>query len=194
MTETKAEAQISGTDLYHQTMATQYASEKQAALMHEVWDPTPWMVDAITVNREAEMIAWCHRVMGPESSPIHGKGGSWHRGNVTLRGRTWFGFQTKELLEAFLARFPEVPNPHDELFDWPLDEGIWMGNVEAVGWFPFRTMALKDDLPSKEQMRLERESPETAPPRAILCITAQWLQEDSNWPYLFKSNHPAREW
>lgn len=79
--------------------------------------------------------------------------------------------------------------------EWPTDEGIWMGFHKALGgWFPLLTMALKDDLPSKEQMRLEAESPETAPPRATLAIVAQWPESETKWPYTFKGCHPVKQW
>ena len=61
-------------------------------------------------------------------------------------------------------------------------------------WFPLQTMAMKDDLPSAEQMRLERESPATAPPRAVLLIVAQWPESELSWPYTFKGCHPVKQW
>lgn len=86
-----------------------------------------------------------------------------------------------------------TPNP--EIIPWPTDEGIWMGNnVDLGGWFPFLTKALRDDLPSAEQLRLERESPATAPPRAVLGILAQWPMTKDSWPFTFKGSHPVKEW
>jgi len=84
------------------------------------------------------------------------------------------------------AEIPTIP--------WPTDEGIWMGHHEQLGWFPFQTKAMKDDLPSAEQLRLEREAPESAPPRRTLAILAQWLESDHNWPYTFQNCHPVKEW
>ena len=86
------------------------------------------------------------------------------------------------------------------MVDWPTDEGVWMANIAlATGsaepdWFPLQTMAMKDDLPSAEQMRLERESPATAPPRAVLLIVAQWPESELSWPYTFKGCHPVKQW
>lgn len=82
----------------------------------------------------------------------------------------------------------------NETIDWPTDEGIWMGHHIDLGWFPFLTKALRDDLPTKEQLRLEAESPETAPPRAILMIVAQWPESKSSWPYTVKGCHPVKVW
>lgn len=82
-----------------------------------------------------------------------------------------------------------------EIIPWPTDEGIWMGNIgNRIGWFPLQTRALKDDLPSLEQMRLEKESPETAPPRATLAIVAQFPKSKTSWLYTFQSCHPVNEW
>lgn len=194
MNETTTNLETAGTELYRRTMAAEYPSADIAELMKSEWTPTPWMVDAVTDRRDMEMRSWCHRQFGRESSPMHGQEGSWRRASVTMHGRTWLGFKTKEFLERFLAAFPEPPTSPAEIVPWPTDEGLWMGNVSAVGWFPFYTKGLEDDLPSREQMRLEKESPETAPPRTILCIVAQWLESDKSWPFLFKSNHPAKEW
>ena len=71
-----------------------------------------------------------------------------------------------------------------------------MGFIEDanIGWFPLETMALKDDLPSFEQLRLERESPENAPPRKTLAIVARYPLNEKNWPFTFKGCHPAKRW
>src|SRR5262245_38614712 len=79
--------------------------------------------------------------------------------------------------------------------DWPTDEGIWMGYVSKTsGWFPFRTMALRDDLPSAEQLEAERLDPVNVPPRAILMIVAQFPQSQDRWPYTVQGCHPATKW
>ncbi len=80
------------------------------------------------------------------------------------------------------------------VIDWPTDEGIWMGHHKDLGWFPFQTKAMRDDLPSAEQLRLERESPETAPPRRVLAIVAQWLESERSWPYTVQNCHPVKMW
>ena len=77
--------------------------------------------------------------------------------------------------------------------EWPTDEGIWMANFpDGIGWLPMETLALRDDLPSKEQRRLEYEH--EAPPRKILAIVARLPLRDGSWPYVFKGTHPAKEW
>lgn len=80
-----------------------------------------------------------------------------------------------------------------EIVAWPTDEGIWLGDVKEIGWFPFQTKYLRDDLPSLDEIKRE-ESGEVMPPRRVLAIVAQFLESDTSWPYLFKGNHPAKEW
>lgn len=98
------------TDLYKRTIAFNYDDTDRKALMRKVWDPTPFMVDAWTGRhedgRDRQMIEWCFTTFGPESSPIHGKAGRWHRGGATVNGWTWFGFSTDTELQQFLERWP----------------------------------------------------------------------------------------
>jgi hypothetical protein len=82
------------------------------------------------------------------------------------------------------------------LVEWPTDEGIWMGNMGKPGageWFPLKTAPLRDDLPSPEEIAREKAG-EVMPPRAILAIVAQWPKSETEWPFLFKGNHPVKEW
>ena len=96
-----------GNRLYHRSLIE--CKPEHRELMAEVWSPTPWMLDVVTEGREDEIWQWCYRHFGSESSPIHKKEGTWHRGSVTMRGRTWFGFKSKMMLELFEAHFPQ-PN------------------------------------------------------------------------------------
>ena len=43
-------------------------------------------------------------------------------------------------------------NGSETVVEWPTDEGIWIGWIDGVGWFPMQTMYLRDDLPSREAM------------------------------------------
>ena len=92
-----------GSALYCSVMESEYADE----LMHQVWDATPWMVDAITgginSDRWREVMEWCHEQFGPEAWPIHGKAGDWHTGGATISGRTWIGFATEQMMERFIV-------------------------------------------------------------------------------------------
>jgi len=63
-------------------------------------------------------------------------------------------------------------------FDWPTDEGIWMGFIEPIGWFPMKTKGLIDDLGSNE----------------CLAILAQFPKSKDDWPFTFKGCHPATKW
>jgi hypothetical protein len=83
-------------------------------LMVEVWSPTPWMLDVNVgsgEDRRREIRHWCNRNLGHESSPIHGHEGDWHEGNVTMHGRTWYGFKTEAMMKRFEAQFP---SPNDQ--------------------------------------------------------------------------------
>lgn len=101
-----------GTPLYQRALSETTAEHRE--LMRQVWTPTPWMLDVMTEGREAEMWHWCYQLLGPESSPIHGKEGNWHRANVTMRGMTWWGFKTEAMMRRFQSEF-EVPNAPGEL-------------------------------------------------------------------------------
>lgn len=82
-------------------------------------------------------------------------------------------------------------------YEWPTDKGIWMGYFEGVeDWIPMLTDEMKDDLPSQEQLRLEKEDPENAPPRKTLLIVAQQPvpPEAGVWPYTFQGCHSATKW
>ena len=99
-----------GTDLYLRTISRDYMDEERRALMQQVWSPTPWMVDAYTGTsmdyRHLEVMHWCSEKFGPESWPLHGEPGNWHRGGVTIDGWTWYGFKTEAMLQEFLAAWP----------------------------------------------------------------------------------------
>lgn len=92
-----------GSALYRSLMESQYADD----LMHQVWDATPWIVDAITgginSDRWREVMEWLREQFGPEAWPIHGKAGDWHTGGATIDGKTWIGFATAEMMERFIA-------------------------------------------------------------------------------------------
>jgi len=90
-----------GTELYERAITDCRPEHRE--LMVEVWSPTPWMIDVVTKDREQALWHWCYRNFGPESSPIHHNQGNWMRGNVTISGKTWFGFSTEKLMRRFEA-------------------------------------------------------------------------------------------
>lgn len=105
------------TELYRQIMewSARKLNADGIALMHKAWDRTPWMVDAHTGptvgwGRDRNMRLWCEEAFGPEAWPIHHRPGSWFRSGVTVEGRTWFGFETEEMMKMFLAAWPD-PEP-----------------------------------------------------------------------------------
>jgi hypothetical protein len=98
------------TSLYDSMIAFNYGDAERAAIMREVWDPTPWMVDAFTGGcggaRERDMMDWCFEQFGQQSFPLHGRPGRWMQGCATVHGWTWFGFAEKTDMDRFIARWP----------------------------------------------------------------------------------------
>ena len=106
---------MTGSALYREAMDWYAANQPdRSALMHEVWDGTPFMVDAFTGSyaddRFLEMIEWCRQRFGDEAWPIHGRAGAWLRGSSTINGWTWYGFATAEHLAEFEAAWPAPPD------------------------------------------------------------------------------------
>lgn len=104
-----------GSDLYRRQIAT-----TDDALMRQVWDGTPWMVDAYTgpvsnSGRYREMMDWCLEQFGPQAWPFsdNPNPGNWHMGGVTWFGYTWIGFKTEEMMTRFLNRWPTEETEHE---------------------------------------------------------------------------------
>lgn len=76
---------------------------------------------------------------------------------------------------------------------WPTDEGIWIGYVDGVGWMPFQTMFLRDDLPTQQDMAEEKRTGVKWIGKP-LAVVAQLPERDGSWPYLFKGSHPVSRW
>jgi hypothetical protein len=113
---TRSPGASNGSALFARVMigADEDKDRERGELMHKVWNPTPWMLDVFDGGpgpdgREREIRNWLNRHFGRESSPIHGHEGLWHQGNVTMHGRTWYGFATEEMMTRFAAAFCE-PN------------------------------------------------------------------------------------
>lgn len=106
-----------GTDLYRRMLAFNYGDQERANLMSEVWSPTPWMVDVFdggwSSGRDQcfRIGQWCVEHFGQQGSPIHKRPGRWYRGNATVHGWTWYGFDTEEAMNEFVAAWP---NPEIE--------------------------------------------------------------------------------
>ena len=98
---------MNGTSLYQRTMTAADNDEDRdrGELMRMVWSSTPWMVDVCDDGIEREIRQFCNSKFGRESSPIHRQAGVWRRGNVTMHWKTWYGFATKEIMEAFVQLF-----------------------------------------------------------------------------------------
>lgn len=113
------------TPLFDRVMAFDHGDVELNDLVRKVWEPTPWMINVFTGRdadepREREMLIWCFRELGEESSPIHSRHGTWHRGNATVLGWTWYGFATEAAMQRFLAR-------------WPTPEGVTHPEPAPIG-------------------------------------------------------------
>lgn len=109
---------MTGTELYRKMLAFDYGDAERSDLMARVWRGTPWLVDAYTGqsadDRDMEMREWCHDHFGTEARPIHGTAGRWQRGSATIYGWTWFGFETEEMMNAFISEWPNPPMAKDQ--------------------------------------------------------------------------------
>lgn len=98
------------TRLYQQILAFNYGDTERSDLMKEVWQGTPWMLDAYTGHmgdsRERDMLHWCYDTFGEQAFPIHGRPGVWQRGGATIHGWTWFGFSNESDMQRFKERWP----------------------------------------------------------------------------------------
>lgn len=103
---------MTGTHIYRGLLDHDYGDPERTAMMHTVWDATPWICDAYTgsfgeeLTRRLEIREWCTERFGPEAWPIHGRPGRWHTGGVTIHGWTWIGFDTEEAMREFQAAWP----------------------------------------------------------------------------------------
>lgn len=111
---------MTGTPLYQRTMARAEAGDLacEPELMHQVWDPTPWMIDVYLGDQcegppghdrehDHAMHEWCRERLGDEGWPIHGHPRRWYTGGVTVDGWQWWGFDTEDAMQAFKQAWPE---------------------------------------------------------------------------------------
>lgn len=96
---------LTGTPLYQRALDENRQWPDRMALMESEWSPTPFMIDVMTENRYTEIRCWCNKAFGRESSPMHGQQGVWKCGSVTMRGRTWFGFASEQLMHRFESQW-----------------------------------------------------------------------------------------
>jgi len=75
------------------------------ATLIKAWAPTPFMIDVELKDQETAMMLWCRNHFGFENGFRHSELGIWRRAYVTLRGRSWFGFATENLLNQFKRQF-----------------------------------------------------------------------------------------
>ncbi len=102
----------------------QQGDNERTELAHQVWDGTPWIVDAYVGRdskddrRDRDIRLWCHDRFGKESWPFSDvkRPGAWHFGGATINGWTWIGFDSEAKMLEFLAVWPApegVPGPNE---------------------------------------------------------------------------------
>lgn len=105
---------MSGTELFEQTLAFDYEDAERSDLMRKVWSVTPYMIDYQTGSPGADtyrnIVTWCRDNFGPQAHPIHEFEGDWQLGSATIFGWTWIGFKTQEQLDTFISGF-SAPSP-----------------------------------------------------------------------------------
>jgi hypothetical protein len=94
------------TELFRRTI--ERADEEGDQLMREVWESTPWMVNAFTDSignhgTYPEVMNWCRANFGSEA--WFNASGQWRSGNATIHGWTWMGFATKEMMDRFCQQW-----------------------------------------------------------------------------------------
>lgn len=101
------------TDAYRDMMdcIAKWQDAKSLALAHEVWDPTPYVINvrtgSIGCEVENSIYKWCVSNLGKESSTIHGQSGRWHRAGAVVFGESTIGFANQEDMELFCTAFPD---------------------------------------------------------------------------------------
>lgn len=101
------------TEIYNSIIAwnTERGPE-DAALAHEVWDMTPWVVDVFDgqwseePQRRYEMMHWCRDRWGEQAWWPSGRKGAWQMGSATVCGWAWWGFDSEEHMKEFVAAWP----------------------------------------------------------------------------------------
>lgn len=80
------------------------AAEDPWGASRKAWSPTPHIIDVRDGGSEqcGPILSWCEDALGPESRPVVGEEGKWHRGCVTIHGWTWYGFATEGDMALFL--------------------------------------------------------------------------------------------
>lgn len=103
------------TELYRQYI--DYAASRgkeDLDLAHEVWDATPWIVDAWEGDHDSmryrDMLLWCDERWGNQAWWPSGRPGSWQRGSAIIFGWNWWGFDTEDKMHAFMAQWPSPEN------------------------------------------------------------------------------------
>ena len=80
-----------------------------AEINRKTWSPTPWVIDVFIPTDESKHVIrnWLIYNFGPESEPSCEVKGSWRASFVTVHSFCWYGFKTEDLMNRFLAKFPQ---------------------------------------------------------------------------------------
>ena len=85
----------------------------------------------------------------------------------------------------------ETSELSDGEMPWPDSGGIWMAWIEDMQcWFPLRAMPLRDDTPTGEEIARHKLE-NTCHLREVLAIVVQLPRSKTEWPYVFRGNHPC---
>jgi len=104
------------TPIYKQLLEKADAGElaSDGELTRQVWGNTPWIIDVylgewdeVAHERESDINAWCREHFGEEAWPIHGRDGRWRSGSAIVNNWTWYGFDTEEAMQQFMAAWPD---------------------------------------------------------------------------------------
>lgn len=103
------------TALHRQMLEFNYGDDERGALMREIWQSTPWMINIKVGDARyavsARIRAWCEEHVGTEAWPIGGIEGDWQFGGVVIFGWAWIGFVKESQMRQFMEAFPECePN------------------------------------------------------------------------------------
>lgn len=90
--------------------------DSHGGISREVWAGTPWIATIWTdscstaegIIRHSGMMKWLRERYGEPARPFADppQPGRWREGNATVCGWTWFGFDTEERMQEFIAAWP----------------------------------------------------------------------------------------
>lgn len=109
--------------LYDRSTSYNEAREDGGELHRQVWRPVCWMLDVYVGreckgdDRQRDILTWCNNKWGKQHWPdANGRPtGRWRSGNAIVHGWQWFGFESREMMDEFQARWGGTDQEHDGL-------------------------------------------------------------------------------